>query len=87
MKIVNLQQESIELEAQLDDQEDVCDEIWAEKLAYEQSIEELLRERELLCQLTYHEHLKCNRNDADSYHLISFLFSVAINNLSYIFAY
>ena len=51
MKIVNLQQESIELEAQLDDQEDVCDKIWAEKLAYEQRIEELLRERELLRQL------------------------------------
>ena len=38
LKIVNLQQESIELEAQLDDQEEVCNEIWAEKLAFEQSI-------------------------------------------------
>ena len=52
LKIVNLQQENLELEAELDDQEDVCDEIWAEKLAYEQNIEDLLHEREVLHQLT-----------------------------------
>ena len=52
LKIVNLQQENLELEAELDDQEDVCDEIWAKKLAYEQNIEDLLHEREVLHQLT-----------------------------------
>ena len=48
----NLQQENLELEAELDDHEDACDEIWAKKLAYEQKIEDLLLERELLRQLT-----------------------------------
>ena len=38
------------LENQLDHQEEICDEIWAEKLVYDQSIEELLQERELLRQ-------------------------------------
>ena len=38
------------LENQLAQQEEICDEIWAEKLAYDQSIEELLQERELLRQ-------------------------------------
>ena len=50
LKIANLQQESTMLENQLDHQEEICDEIWAEKLAYDQSIEELLQERELLRQ-------------------------------------
>jgi hypothetical protein len=39
------------LETELDDHEDTCDEIWAEKLAYEQEIDELLLKRELTRQL------------------------------------
>jgi hypothetical protein len=50
LKIANLQQESTMLENQLDHQEEICDKIWADKLAYDQSIEELLQERELLRQ-------------------------------------
>ena len=39
------------LETELNDHEDACDEIWAEKLAYEQEIDELLLKRELTRQL------------------------------------
>ena len=39
------------LETELNDHEDACDEIWAEKLAYEQEIDELLLRREQLREL------------------------------------
>ena len=45
-RIEDLQQESLELETELDDHEESCDEIWAEKLAYEHEVEELIRKRE-----------------------------------------
>ena len=45
-RIEDLQQESLELETELDDHEVTCDEIWAKKLAYEQEIEELILQRE-----------------------------------------
>ena len=36
------------LETELDDHDAACDKIWAEKLAYEQDIDELLLRREQL---------------------------------------
>ena len=39
------------LETELDDQDAACDEIWAEKLAYEQEIDELTLRREHFCEL------------------------------------
>ena len=45
-RIEDLQQESLELETELDDHEESCDEIWAEKLVYEHEVEELIQKRE-----------------------------------------
>ena len=67
LRLANLQQESNMLENQLDHQEEISDEIWAEKLAYNQCIEELQQKREQLRQQM--NNLKCNKDIADSSHL------------------
>ena len=44
-QVEDLQRESLELETELDDHKESCDEIWAEKLAYEHEVEELIPKR------------------------------------------